>query len=305
MSELAGGKRAGPEKEVELQPRKKGKKGNTRGKDAHDTVEASPSDFVKVIPYRKPAADDDVGPVIVLSKLDKAAGLFLSEDRLSVTGNKGFRSVRATHGFHAGTFYCEVAVQHLGATGHCRIGWATKKAEINAPIGYDQYGVSYRDIQGSKVHKALREDQYGEPYGETDTIGLYLHLPEGGRSLEARSAEIVRYKGMLYQVQEEQQEPQTLAGSVVAFTKNGQLQGVAFKDIPEGTYYPAASLFTLPEQEQGACVQFNFGPDFKFPPPLGHCALERPIGMLCLSLDPSSFDDGLEVSPIRLDDAWS
>ena len=31
------------------------------------------------------------------------------------------------------------------------------------------------------------------------------------------------------------------------------------RDIHEGTYYPAVSLFTLPEQSEGATVTFNFG----------------------------------------------
>ena len=31
------------------------------------------------------------------------------------------------------------------------------------------------------------------------------------------------------------------------------------RDIHEGTYYPAVSLFTLPEQAEGATVTFNFG----------------------------------------------
>jgi hypothetical protein len=54
---------------------------------------------------------------------------------------------------------------------------------------------------------------------------------------------------------------------MILFTRNGSSQGPAFTDIPEGTYYPAASLFTLPEQSEGATVEFNFGPDFKYPPP--------------------------------------
>jgi hypothetical protein len=32
-----------------------------------------------------------------------------------------------------------------------------------------------------------------------------------------------------------------------------------FRDVKEGTYYPAASLYTLPEQTEGATVTFNFG----------------------------------------------
>lgn len=44
------------------------------------------------------------------------------------------------------------------------------------------------------------------------------------------------------------------------------MQGVAFSDIPEGTYYPMVSLYTMPEQLEGASVAANFGPDFKFGP---------------------------------------
>ena len=90
-------------------------------------------------------------------------------------------------------------------------------------------------------------------------------------------------------VDEPDPEPAVLPGSVVAFTKNGQYEGVAYRcvvqakyhrwvtvklsasaafsvavtcalrDIMEGTYYPAASLFTHPLQAEGASVTFNFG----------------------------------------------
>jgi Set1/Ash2 histone methyltransferase complex subunit ASH2 len=260
------GKR-GAEKEVELPARKKGKKGgsNARGKDSHESVEAFKDDLVRVVPYRKPSAEDDAGAVVLLSKQDKAQQLQLSEDRLAVTGQKGFRSVRATHGAHEGTFYCEVTVQHLGSSGHCRLGWSSRRAEINAPVGYDAFGVGYRDLEGSSVYKALRSS-YGAAYGEGDVIGLLLHLPAGGRPLEARAAEVVRYKGLLYQVQEDEPDPKTLQGSFVGFFKNGQWQGKAAEDLLEGTYYPTVSLYTLPEQAEGATVTVNFGPNFKFAP---------------------------------------
>ena len=32
------------------------------------------------------------------------------------------------------------------------------------------------------------------------------------------------------------------------------------RDVLEGTYYPCASIYTLPEQTEGATVTFNFGP---------------------------------------------
>lgn len=45
------------------------------------------------------------------------------------------------------------------------------------------------------------------------------------------------------------------------------LQGIAFRDLLEGTYYATASLFTKPKPEQPAAVTFNFGPQFSHPPP--------------------------------------
>lgn len=93
-------------------------------------------------------------------------------------------------------------------------------------------------------------------------------MPVGGKPLERRSGEVVRYKGALYVVQEAEAEPTTLPGSMIAFTKNGVLQGVAYQDFLEGTYYPSAALYTLPKQAEGASVRFNFGPDFQFPAPV-------------------------------------
>ena len=33
----------------------------------------------------------------------------------------------------------------------------------------------------------------------------------------------------------------------------------ARRDLVEGAYYPCASIYTLPEQTEGATVTFNFG----------------------------------------------
>lgn len=44
--------------------------------------------------------------------------------------------VRATHGVHQGTWYFEVNVRHLGFSGHTRVGWATRSAELQAPVSW-------------------------------------------------------------------------------------------------------------------------------------------------------------------------
>lgn len=67
------------------------------------------------------------------------------------------------------------------------------------------------------------------------------------------------------------------AGSEISFFKNGACQGVAFTDLYGGRYYPAASLYTHPNQP--SCeVRFNFGPDFEFfPEDFGGRPVPRPM----------------------------
>eukprot|EP00976_Prorocentrum_cordatum_P067580 1178805-Prorocentrum_minimum.AAC.4 len=83
---------------------------------------------------------------------------------------------RATHGVQDGCWYFELTIEHLGETGHARCGWCTSKADIQAPVGADQYGFAYRDMEGTKVHKGMRE-AYGDEYAEGDVIGFYIYLP--------------------------------------------------------------------------------------------------------------------------------
>lgn len=56
------------------------------------------------------------------------------------------------------------------------------------------------------------------------------------------------------------------------------VQGVAYTDIPEGSYFPAVSLFTHPRQVDAASVEVNFGDkSFAHPPPLLSAATREPL----------------------------
>lgn len=134
MSAAAGQPDA--EGEVKGKPeRRAGKKrGDKRAANA-DEVEAKPEDFVNLVPYRKPAKDrDGQWRPVSLSKTDKAPQLSLSDDRMSVTGAKGYRLARATHGAHVGTWYCEVTVTHLGATGERRAALGAQRARRRGSV---------------------------------------------------------------------------------------------------------------------------------------------------------------------------
>lgn len=158
--------------------------------------------------------------------------------------------------------------------GHVRLGWVTSRADVQAPVGFDSHGYGYRDVDGAKVFEALRRP-YAEPFKEGDVIGCYINLPGGGQ-LAPKPRKIAVYRGQNFYVEGvqppesaekgEEKAPPVVEGSEVVFYKNGVCQGTAFQNVVAEQYYPAVSLYTLPEQTEGATVTFNFGPDFEFLP---------------------------------------
>lgn len=242
---------------------RKGSKKNSSKNGAQQNL--AKEDCVALIPvYRNQDRVDD-GPdlPIVLSKVNKAEKVELSADRLIAGSTKGYRMVRATRGVTDGIWYFEILVEKLGPTGHTRLGWCTQKGDVQAPVGFDSNSYAYRDLDGSKVHMALREP-YGEKYEEGDVIGFYINLPNGAE-LAPKPPPLVSYKGRPYMAEVKEEPPKIVPGSEISFYRNGVCQGVAFKDINAGRYYPAASMYTFPN-EPNCTVRFNFGPEFKFPP---------------------------------------
>ncbi|KAB2065867.1 hypothetical protein ES319_A09G120200v1 [Gossypium barbadense] len=252
--------------------KKKSKVNNQNGGNGEDTVLITP------VPRFPDKGDDTPDMKICLSKVYKAEKVELTEDRMSAGSTKGYRMVRATRGVVEGAWYFEINVVKLGETGHTRLGWSTDKGDLQAPVGYDGNSFGYRDIDGSKVHKALREKYEEEGYKEGDVIGFYINLPEGG-SYAPKPPHLVWYKGQRYVRAPDAKEepPKVVPGSEISFFKNGVCQGVAFKDLFGGRYYPAASMYTLPNQPN-CVVKFNFGPDFEcFPEEFGGRPLPRPM----------------------------
>ncbi|KAG2674835.1 hypothetical protein I3760_13G155600 [Carya illinoinensis] len=206
---------------------------------------------------------------ICLSKIYKADKVKLSDNRLSAGSTKGYRMVRATRGVVEDAWYFE----------------------IKAPVGYDGSNFGYRDIDGSKVHKALRNKYGEEGYKEGDVIGFYISLPEGGLCAP-KPPHLVLYKGQRYACAPDAKEetPKVVPGSEISFFKNGIWQGVAFKDLCGGYYYPAASMYTLPNQPN-CVVKFNFGPDFEFFPTDFN---ERPVPRPMVEVPYHGFENRVE-----------
>lgn len=82
------------------------------------------------------------------------------------------------------------------------------------------------------------------------------------------------------------------------------VQGIAYHDLLEGTYYAAASLFTKPKVENPASVTFNFGPDFKFPAPgVPEFPVAKPFSELPPPMSPGMEAGGARTVKVTVPDA--
>ncbi len=123
---------------------------------------------------------------IVLSPHDCGAKLVVSSSGLDASGEKGYRSCRASHGISVGSLYFEIRLKRsapmkisgTSTVPHVRVGFASDKADKNAPIGFDRYGYSIRDTDGRVYHEANGADfGSGTGFSTGDVLGCYLVLP--------------------------------------------------------------------------------------------------------------------------------
>ncbi|XP_037951239.1 set1/Ash2 histone methyltransferase complex subunit ASH2 isoform X2 [Teleopsis dalmanni] len=203
---------------------------------------------------------------VLLALHDRAQQLKITEDRLAVTGEKGYCMVRATHSVNRGNWYFEVTIEEMPDTSATRLGWGQEFANLQAPLGYDKFGYSWRSRKGTRFHES-RGKHYSNGYVEGDTLGFLIVLPEQ-RSFNYlpntfKDRPLVKFKSHLY-YEDKDKLPETLKSlrvlpnSKIEYFKNGQSQGEAFVDIYSGSYYPTISI------HKSATVSINFGPNFKY-----------------------------------------
>lgn len=58
-----------------------------------------------------------------------------------------------------------------------RLGWGQDYANLQAPLGYDKFGYSWRSKKGTKFHESAGK-KYGQGYVEGDTLGFLIMLPD-------------------------------------------------------------------------------------------------------------------------------
>lgn len=149
-----------------------------------------------------------------------------------------------------------------------RLGWGQEYANLQAPLGYDKFGYSWRSRKGTKFHESHGKS-YSSGYGEGDTLGCLIVLPQTSANIDYmphtfKDRPLVKFKSHLYyedkdKVSETLKNLKPVAKAKIVFFKNGESQGEAFQDIYHGAYYPAISIF------KNATISLNFGPNFKYP----------------------------------------
>jgi len=150
---------------------------------------------------------------VALALHDRAPQLKLSEDRMCVTGEKGYSMVRATHGASHGTWYFEVTVKEKPNNSALRIGWAQQLANLQAPCGYDKFSYSWRSRKGTIFHNSIGktysrnieenfENNSDGGYDVGDVLGFLIHLPSTPESKQLpdnlKKMTLVKFKNHLY-----------------------------------------------------------------------------------------------------------
>jgi hypothetical protein len=173
--------------------------------------------------------------------------------------------------------------------GHVRIGWSTRYADLQAPVGYNEHSYAIRDIHGSRIHKSRREDNWGGiGFGIGDVIGLAICLVDekggrGGRTTTTTTSDdntASSSTDLSGGIDDKHcHERSNNATNHMRFFRNGKAMGsdgIGFDRIAPGTYYPAISCYG------DGRAYMNFGPYFIYPPEGLPSNMDlRPISELC------------------------
>ncbi|PVU94561.1 hypothetical protein BB561_002460 [Smittium simulii] len=254
-----------------------------------------------------PDLDNPLGPVFMQPEPTHSAPQmnFEGAKNLTLWSNGGYTVSKCSHGVTTGTYYYEAEIlEGLKLTSNLRIGWGQISANLQAPCGYDHYSYSMRTNPGTVFHTSIGR-MFGETLSAGDVLGVLVQLPEELNSDELEDIysrtwdSLTPYKPFDYKQpkalslldadcfasppQAESNNENTseyqkhlelppipiLENSEIAYFKNGECMGTAFRGLFLGKYYPMVSSY------MGGKVKINFGNSkatdeskgFKFSPP--------------------------------------
>jgi Set1/Ash2 histone methyltransferase complex subunit ASH2 len=180
---------------------------------------------------------------------------------------KGYCSSKASHGVESGSWYFEVEIMR----GSVRVGWSQALAEIQAPVGYDEYGYGISNKQ-SKIFHCSRGYSVDLDLAGVKRIGCLLNISDDLK-LDSDSKVIEKIEKKYpplnflstYNVKQEILK----TGEIKFFAEGKEISGSKFENIYRAKYFPTVSIFG------DAVVKVIFKEnEFKFNVPEGASAYE-------------------------------
>lgn len=153
---------------------------------------------------------------------------------------KGYCSSKASHGVESGSWYFEVEI----IKGSVRVGWGQALAEIQAPIGYDEYGYGISNKQ-SKIFHCSRGYPVEFDLSQVKTIGCHLIISEDLQTVDENSpikTEIETKFPPLNFLTTYNVKQNILKRGTIKFYGDGR-ELLGFENIYRGKYFPTVSIF--------------------------------------------------------------
>ena len=179
---------------------------------------------------------------------------------------KGYCSSKASHGVESGSWYFEVEI----IKGSVRVGWSQALADIQAPVGYDEYGYGISNKQ-SKIFHCSRGYSVDFDLNEVERIGCFIKISNESELDNSAAKEKVekKYPPLNFLTTYNVKQEILKTGEIKFFAEGKEIFGSKFENIYRAKYFPTVSIFG------DAVVKVVFKEiEFKFSVPEGASAFE-------------------------------
>ena len=180
---------------------------------------------------------------------------------------KGYCSSKASHGVESGSWYFEVEI----IKGSVRVGWSQALAEIQAPVGYDEYGYGISNKQ-SKIFHCSRGYLVDLNLNELNRIGCLLKVSadlEIEPCSEIKEKVEKKYPPLNFLTTYNVKQEILKSGEIQFFVEGKEIPGAKFENIFRAKYFPTVSIFG--DAQVKVIFKEN---EFKFSVPEGASAYE-------------------------------
>lgn len=208
------------------------------------------------------------GEVTMCSSLSHSAPQLQVDSKTGIVNMpccKGYCSSKASHGVESGSWYFEVEI----IKGSVRVGWSQALAEIQAPVGYDEYGYGISNKQ-SKIFHCSRGYPVDMDLSQVGRIGCLLKISDDmelENSTEIKTKIEKKYPPLNFLTTYNVKQEILKSGEIKFYAEGREI--AKFENIYRAKYFPSVSIFG--DAVVKVVLKEN---EFKFEVPEGASAFE-------------------------------